>query len=99
MKPLTVRYMDMAPSDRPDDRAVFVREMSESGAAILRDLIESNIIDEVILIGPGVCTGWRISTPCRDVQFVPARGPKTPEYEIRERQAKHRIIGRNRKPC
>ena len=56
----------------------------------MRHKIDRGLIDEVVLVGPATCTGWRLLVD-RVVDFV-HRTPIHDDDQIEQNQAKYRIV-------
>lgn len=91
MKPLLVEYQSRAPAQVPQTTLV-IRMLSAEMFEPWKKAINTGMIDQVIIAGPAVCTGWRIFVD-REVKFM--ERPILGEQDaIAQRQAQMRIVTR-----
>jgi hypothetical protein len=88
MQPLIVRYERKAPG-YSSGRAI-VRIPLERSVEGLRQPIEEGRINEVVIVGPEACTGWRLSVN-RPVRFI-ERATQSEQDAIEQQQAAFRIL-------
>ncbi|HEX8551046.1 MAG TPA: hypothetical protein VF681_05765 [Abditibacteriaceae bacterium] len=97
LKPLTVRYTRATPAAVALPGVAVVRmnvpvHKRTTLLVRLREQINAGEVNEVLIVGPGACTGWRIYVD-RAVNFIRDK-PEGALHESEQDQAAYRIESR-----
>lgn len=88
MNDLIVRYERLIPAKAP--KRMIVTHVSFELVGDMRKRIDNGWIDEVVMVGPAACTGWRVLVN-RNVSFR-TRTAVDDQDEVAQNQAMARIV-------